>query len=509
MATIPSGFPSSENTGVPAGTQLSVYTGPMTITQDGTVIDGKIINGTLRILADNVVIKNSQVNFNGYWGIDAEGAKNFTVQDSDITGPGYSGYVVSAILGSGTFLRNDISKAQNGIQLTDGASIVKGNYIHDLQSGDTQAHYDGISVQGRQSNVVIEGNTVESRDTSAVFIKNDFGPIDNVKVVGNYLFGGAGYQIYVDGRAAGGAITNVTISGNYVEKGGYGYYSIDNSSPVLTGNIQLAEGQLPPAISNPTTPTVPTVPTNPTTPTTPTNPTTPTTPTDPTDSGGNPTKGGTFYGTNGHDQIKGTAGADTMHGKNGNDTYWVNHSSDKIVENYGRGSGIDTVKSTVSFSLSGANVKGSVENLDLLNSGSINGTGNNLGNKIVGNAGDNIISGKGGNDVLTGGAGKDTFVFDTLPNARCNKDTITDFDPRHDTIAIENAIFSKIGAAGLLSADAFHIGTGAHDASDRIIYNNKTGALIYDSNGSAAGGAVQFATLSPNLSLTHDDFRVI
>jgi hypothetical protein len=35
-----------------------------------------------------------------------------------------------------------------------------------------------------------------------------------------------------------------------------------------------------------------------------------------------------------------------------------------------------------------------------------------------------------------------------------------------------------------------------------------TGALIYDSNGSAAGGAVQFATIGTGLSMTHNDFLI-
>ncbi|RVG74439.1 right-handed parallel beta-helix repeat-containing protein, partial [Sinorhizobium meliloti] len=87
----------------------------MTITEDGTVIDGKIINGPLRAMADDVVIKNCEITFNSAWGVDAEGAKNITIQDSDLVGPGYSGDSNSAILGSGNFLRNDISKVQNGI----------------------------------------------------------------------------------------------------------------------------------------------------------------------------------------------------------------------------------------------------------------------------------------------------------------------------------------------------------------------------------------------------------
>lgn len=42
----------------------------------------------------------------------------------------------------------------------------------------------------------------------------------------------------------------------------------------------------------------------------------------------------------------------------------------------------------------------------------------------------------------------------------------------------------------------------AHDGNDRIIYETDTGWLNYDSNGSAAGGAVHIAKLAANLALT-------
>jgi len=58
-------------------------------------------------------------------------------------------------------------------------------------------------------------------------------------------------------------------------------------------------------------------------------------------------------------------------------------------------------------------------------------------------------------------------------------------------------------------APAFYKGAAAHDASDRIIYNPTTGALLYDSNGSATGGAVKFAMLANSLALTHLDFFVV
>jgi len=236
-----SGWPSAATTGVPAGVTLSAYSGPMSISAAGTVIDGKTISGMLRVTGANVVIKNSRLSFGGTWGIDAEGAQNVTVQDCDLVGAGLAGTSNAAILGSGNFLRNDISKAENGIVLTGGASTVKGNYIHDLEAAGADPHYDGLSVQGGQNGVLIEDNTILARDTSDIIIKNDFGPITNVRVNHNFLGGSPGYNVYVYGPNA----TNVSVTNNTLAKGGYGYYATSQASPTISGNIELPSGSKP------------------------------------------------------------------------------------------------------------------------------------------------------------------------------------------------------------------------------------------------------------------------
>ena len=68
------GMPDATTAGVPTGTTLTAYTGPMTITKDGTVIEGMIIDGTLVVDAANVTIKNCVIKNYGWWGIDGEGA---------------------------------------------------------------------------------------------------------------------------------------------------------------------------------------------------------------------------------------------------------------------------------------------------------------------------------------------------------------------------------------------------------------------------------------------------
>jgi len=60
-----------------------------------------------------------------------------------------------------------------------------------------------------------------------------------------------------------------------------------------------------------------------------------------------------------------------------------------------------------------------------------------------------------------------------------------------------------------LSANAFFIGAVAHDADDRIIYNDATRALLFDADGNGAGAAVQFATFSTGLALTASEFVIV
>ena len=82
-----------------------------------------------------------------------------------------------------------------------------------------------------------------------------------------------------------------------------------------------------------------------------------------------------------------------------------------MVEESG-GDGTDTVQASISFSLADSvHAIGAVENLTLLGSAAINGTGNALDNVLIGNAGNNLLAGLAGADKLDGGAGIDTASY--------------------------------------------------------------------------------------------------
>jgi len=110
----------------------------------------------------------------------------------------------------------------------------------------------------------------------------------------------------------------------------------------------------------------------------------------------------TLQGGDGNDRLDGGAGIDTMIGGMGSDTYVVDNTSDAITESSGQGT--DSVEAWASYTLAPQ-----VENLTLMGSDAIDGTGNNLVNVIQGNDAANVLAGLAGNDKLYGGGGDDTL----------------------------------------------------------------------------------------------------
>jgi Ca2+-binding RTX toxin-like protein len=212
-------------------------------------------------------------------------------------------------------------------------------------------------------------------------------------------------------------------------------------------------------------------------------------------------------------RLDGGIGADWLSGGAGDDVYIVDNAGDRVVEAYTTG-GNDRVESSVSFNLSGLYI----ETLQLTGGAAVNGTGNSLAqtivgnaaaNSLVGNGGDDTLDGGAGKDSLTGGAGRDIYVF-SAPLIAANVDKLVDFDPFEDRIRLDGSDGQPFAAlaTGAVSSAAFRLGTMAQDASDRIIYNSATGAVLYDADGVGGAAAIQFATLAPGTLLTSGNFTV-
>ena len=212
----------------------------------------------------------------------------------------------------------------------------------------------------------------------------------------------------------------------------------------------------------------------------------------------------TLYGNDGVNVLTGGGGTDVLVGLGGNDVYYVD-ADDYVGE--GAGGGTDIVYTGVSYTLAAGQEVEILSTTSNAGTGAIDLTGNELANTLYGNDGANLLDGGAGADVLVGLGGNDTFAFTTALGGG-NVDVIGDFQTG-DTIALDDAVFAGIGGLGALGAGVFVTGTGAGDADDRIIYNSATGQLFYDADGNGAGAQVQFASVSPGLTLAASDFVVI
>jgi Ca2+-binding RTX toxin-like protein len=232
--------------------------------------------------------------------------------------------------------------------------------------------------------------------------------------------------------------------------------------------------------------------------------------------------------------LKGGGGVDRMFGGGGNDIFYVDNPGEV---NESTGNGNDIILTSVSYQLQFGTGFAEIERLSTIDwtaTTAINLSGNEVDNGISGNAGANILAGSSGNDVLqafggddtlvgglgndmligglgadslAGGTGNDLFRFESALGGG-NVDTITDFAPADDAFLLDDAVFGGL-PLGVLAAGAFHNGTAAADADDRILYDSTTGALLFDADGVDGGAAVQFAILQGAPVLTAADFVVI
>ena len=278
-------FPSAADTGVPAGTSLTAYSGANPVTTNGTVIDSKTITGTLDVRATGVIVKNSMITGN----IDTTqgaGTGEVTVQDSTIDcNRSVSSAAGTAFNGSNfTVLRANIYDCENGS--FGGNTSVTDSFINDLyqcstaaacDSGvSTEPHTDGFQIDPAVNTTIrhntIQGWTDPCRDgksiaagtfsltngscngTSAVMMCANAGcasPHD-VLITNNLISGGA-YSINCPTLTT----TNVQITNNHFSTaagstvGAFGISADCSSNETWSGNTIHENGHSVTADQNP------------------------------------------------------------------------------------------------------------------------------------------------------------------------------------------------------------------------------------------------------------------
>ncbi|WP_301337510.1 Calx-beta domain-containing protein, partial [Microcystis aeruginosa] len=133
----------------------------------------------------------------------------------------------------------------------------------------------------------------------------------------------------------------------------------------------------------------------------------------------------------------------------------------------------DTWQSTLTRTL-----PNNVENLRLIGTNNINGTGNAGNNNITGNSGNNQINGGAGIDTLTGGLGADTFIFQFGQSTRSTSDRITDFAINSDKIDLLTQGGNAMNAPSSFSRAA---------DSTTTTLDNLVNQVFTDANGATTG----------------------
>lgn len=426
-------FPDATNTGVKDGVTLT-KSGSLYITEPGVTIENLDITGTIYVSADNVTIQNVRVTSSEFYVIKiASGVTGAVVQDSEINGVGTGNEGSTGIAGQGTFLRNDIYNVENGFAVQGDNTLIKDNYVHDLQASGSP-HYDGIQIDGGVSDVVISHNTIinDHGQTAAVMIDNYFGPISNIKVDGNLLVGG-GYTVYSDGQFDGGSITGVSFTNNHLGEGQYGYKSFVNNTPVWENN-QTDGYAIAETLNQQDT-------------------TTTTTTTDTMHSEPIPPAITTTDPAKAEAEAEADSSTSTTSETTSIDSTTTESTSSK------------TYKSHHKHSHTHEETSGSTHNETI--------RGTDSGDYLYGGAGDDRFIGGLGRDIMTGGAGDDRFVFRSASEAGSNagsRDIVRDFNDGRDTVDL-----SAIDANGDSKGNAsFHF-----IAEENALFDRKEGALAW------------------------------
>ncbi|MGO4386337.1 calcium-binding protein, partial [Microvirga sp. 2YAF29] len=154
--------------------------------------------------------------------------------------------------------------------------------------------------------------------------------------------------------------------------------------------------------------------------------------------------------------------------------------------------------------------------------------GDEIGNALSGLDGNDLLQGRGGNDELHGGEGNDTlsggagsdhltgaggadhFRFDAALGPS-NVDYIADFNVSQDKFELDGQVFKGLLAysSGELMQWNFSIGARAVTQYSQVVYNNTTGELFFDADGSGAVAQVKFADISKGLALTYSSFLLV
>lgn len=144
-------FPGPSNTGVPAGTVLSNYTGSCDITTANTVINKKIVNcDPLNVHAQGIVITNTQINGRVYIDDTWCSTSSFTITDSSV----YTPDILSRALMYCSYTATRVNLSGGGSMAICRSCTIQDSYLHTpLEDPTGHAHNSTVRL-GEYANLI-------------------------------------------------------------------------------------------------------------------------------------------------------------------------------------------------------------------------------------------------------------------------------------------------------------------------------------------------------------------
>jgi len=235
-STAPTDRASAANTGVPAGTALAPASGGE-LSQDGLVLENAVISGDVTLTGDNQVLRNVRVE-----GVIRVTGTGTTITDSELgalTVSGATNFTASRLEVFGESGKDGMHVTSDSGRATN--VVIENSWVHS-PTGTPSAHYDGIQVRGVDG-LVLRGNSFElgphiPQFNAAVFLENANGGNTDVTITGNYIDGG-GFSVYLGGK-------NTTFEDNSFGRNarwGLLYPESNLGSVTTSGNVWADTGE--------------------------------------------------------------------------------------------------------------------------------------------------------------------------------------------------------------------------------------------------------------------------
>jgi hypothetical protein len=215
-------WPGRGNTGVPAGTRLTVYTGPCDIRSNNVVIDAKIVTcGGMLVYGSNLTIRRSQVV--GFVKTNSPSA-SLLIEDSEVAGENDQ----SEALGTHavTVLRSDVYGDQHSVHCDDRCTVVD-SWLHDQHDGKAAGWHQNAFITNGGSDHLLRHNTLFCRGgctADIALIPDD--DITRVTIDRNLLVASpdSAYCLYGGGSSGNkpGSPDHIVVTNNVFQPGANG-----------------------------------------------------------------------------------------------------------------------------------------------------------------------------------------------------------------------------------------------------------------------------------------------